>query len=103
MKSFVNFHHDASKHQKTLVLVYVAHFEEQKCFQLYLFCFTGLKKSCSIKLKPFLWIFPISNNNFLSNSRLLSEIVTFFNLKEKFFCQFPRNYFKTPEKLSLAV
>ena len=93
------------KTPESLVYPYVAHFEDENSFWLYLSRFTGLiKKSCFHQIKILLRICTISNlwkNNFLSNSKFLFEM-SFIDPKENF-CQFQQKCFKTPEKLSLAV
>ena len=86
---FVNFPKNVSKQQRSIVLLYVAHFEEKISFCLYLSSFTALnKKGCLQQILIFLWICTFSNllrkTNFLIISELLSEITNFLNKKRSF-------------------
>ena len=70
--------------------------------------FTGLiKKQLFKQIKIFHWIFSFSNmlrkTNFLSISVLLFLDSNFFLLKSELLCEFPKKYFKTTEKHSLAI
>ncbi len=74
----MNFSENASKQQKSIVQLYVAHIGEKNIFYYYFSAFTGLiGKNCLNKSK-FTSGFPFSNilrkTNFLSISVLLSEI-----------------------------
>ena len=100
----MKFPENASKQQRSIVYLYVAHFEEKNSFCLYLSSFTALKN------KGYLWqiviylSFPnlLTKKKFRSISELLSEIVIFLT-KLRVFSEFLQKCFKTTEKHSLSV
>ena len=101
---FVNFRKNASKHQKSLVYLYVAYFGDQNCFLINVPFHWFDKKKSFLSNQTFLHdlpLFKLVKKIFLSAEFKASFVTLLY--QNMFFCHFPLNCFKTTEKLSLAV
>ncbi len=103
----MNFPENDSKHQKSIVYLYVAHFEEKNKLLLIFAPFYWFEQKLLFKqIQNFpqdLSLFKLVKKSKLSGISVLFYEIVIFGLKREDLCKYPPKYFKTTEKHSLAV